>query len=304
MQSHYKNISQVNTFDHYKDPYADRRGSGPIRPESPLPTAIPDFHRSFEQNKIYFSWLGHSSVFLHMHGMNILIDPIFSKYASPVPLPMLNRFPGKVIVSSDLPEIDLVLITHNHYDHLDRKTIRSLDYKVKRYLVPTGVEKILRSFGIAKGKIRELYWYEKTELNGLQISLVPSQHFSARFLHDRNRTLWGGYILKDKNHTVYDSGDGGFAEHFEKIREKYGPIDLAILECGQYNERWYSMHMFPEETVEAARILDAKLSVPVHWGAFVLSDHAWDDPPKRFSQRADELSVKYQIPVLYDWVIM
>lgn len=182
--------------------------------------------------------------------------------------------------------------------HLDRATIRALDGQVGQYIAPSGVGGNLRRFGIQSSKITELGWYEETSVDGLTVICTPSQHNSSRTILDWNRTLWGSYVLKDGAHTVFDSGDGGFGNHFSEIRERYGAPDLAIMECGQYGEKWHTTHMFPEESVQACRMLEAKLAVPVHWGAYVLSNHPWDDPPRRFRQRAEELNQRFRIPVL------
>lgn len=278
------------------DPYRDRRGNGPKKPRQPLPRETPDFWDLGDG--LAMAWLGHSSVFLRMNGKNILIDPIFNRYSSPVPFIGPKRFPGEIITPAQLPKIDLVLITHNHYDHLDRSTILSLDGQVTRYIAPTGVGNNLRRFGIAASKITELQWYEEANIDGLQVICTPSQHNSSRNYLDWNNTLWGSYVLKDGTHTVFDSGDGGFANHFSEIRQRYGAPDLAIIECGQYGERWHTTHMFPEESALACKLLEAKLAVPVHWGAYVLSNHPWDDPPRRFQQRAQELNQPFRIPVL------
>ena len=278
------------------DPYRDRRGTGPKKPRQPLPRETPDFWDLGDG--LAMAWLGHSSVFLRMNGKNILIDPIFNRYSSPVPFIGPKRFPGEIITPAQLPKIDLVLITHNHYDHLDRSTILSLDGQVTRYIAPTGVGNNLRRFGIAASKITELKWYEEANVDGLQVICTPSQHNSSRNYLDWNNTLWGSYVLKDGTHMVFDSGDGGFGNHFSEIQQRYGAPDLAIIECGQYGERWHTTHMFPEESVQACKLLEAKLAVPVHWGAYVLSNHPWNDPPRRFQQRAQELNQPFRIPVL------
>lgn len=296
----YTNLKPVSLFGSYTDPYANRRGTGSTRPPQEIPCVQPAFCRSFEKGTLYFSWLGHSSVFLCIHGKKILIDPVFSKYASPVSFAGPMRFPGKSLQSSDFPELDLILITHNHYDHLDKAVIRALDSQTGHYIVPSGVGKNLQSFGVDSRKITELGWYEAWEQDGLSVISTPSQHGSARSLFDRDQTLWCSYILKDEAYTVFDTGDGGFGDHFSEIHRRYGDVDLAIMECGQYNERWHNIHMFPEESAAASKLLNAGLSVPVHWGAYVLSDHPWDDPPKRFRRRAEELGVSYQIPSIHE----
>ena len=298
MAKKYENLNPIPLFGSYSDPFGDRRGTGPVRPDEPLDSDEPDFLREFDSSGLYFAWLGHSSVFINMHGKSILIDPVFSRHASPVPFAGMTRFPGKAISCAELPAIDLVLITHNHYDHLDKATIRALDAQVGRYIVPSDMGKNLCSFGISPSKITELGWYEEYSQDGLRIVSTPSQHDSSRSLFDMNRTLWCSYVLTDGSRTVFDSGDGGFGEHFAELHERFGDIDLAIMECGQYNEKWHTIHMFPEESVQAAAILNARLAVPVHWGAYTLSDHAWDDPPRRFAIRATELGVNFRIPKL------
>ena len=296
MSRKYSNLTPISNSPKFVDPYGGRRGTGPVRPRQPLPQDKPDLLDLGDG--LAMAWLGHSSVFLRMDGKNILIDPIFSRYSSPVPFVGPKRFPGAAITPAQLPEIDLVLITHNHYDHLDRATIRALDNQVGQYIAPNGVGGNLRRFGIDPSKITELGWYEETSVNGLSVICTPSQHNSSRTILDWNRTLWCSYVLKDSTHTVFDSGDGGFGNHFSDIHARFGAPDLAIMECGQYGEKWHSTHMFPEESVQACRMLQAKLAVPVHWGAYVLSNHPWDDPPRRFRQRAEELQQNFRIPKL------
>lgn len=300
----YTNQQAVPLFGKYKDPYGNRRGEGQLRPSVKKAIAKADLKREYNEEKLYCFWLGHSSVFLHMQKQNLLIDPVFSMYTSPVPFVGPKRFIGETIKADDLPFIDTVLITHSHYDHLDRKTIRTLDGQAKNYVVPEGVGAILKRFGVNPAKVQELKWYESVEINGLNIALVPSQHDSGRSPFSMNRTLWGGYVLRNESYTVFDSGDGGYADHFKEIHERYGNVDLAIMECGQYNEKWHAIHMFPEETVQACEDLHAKLCVPVHWGTYVLSDHPWDDPPRRFAMRAKEKGVNYQIPDINTGLIL
>lgn len=304
MPNKYCNLNPVSLFGEYTDPFADRRGTGPTRPETPVMAVEPCFDRQFDREKLYFSWLGHSSVFINMCGLNILVDPVFSLRASPVQFAGPLRFAGTEVNVSALPEIDLVLITHNHYDHLDRQTILALDGRVKRYIVPLDVGKNLLRFGVSDEKITELGWYDEEDVCGLKIIAAPSQHDSGRSPFTMNSSLWCAFLLKGEGHTVFISGDGGFADHFADIHAKYGDVDLAVMECGQYNCRWHTIHMFPEESVMAAKILKAKLAIPVHWGAYSLSDHPWDDPPKRFSRRAQECGVAYKVPALNELLVL
>lgn len=302
MAPKFQNLVQTQLFGNFTDPYVQRTGTGSVRPSQPLPYAQPDFKKSFPEKELHFAWLGHSSVMLAAGGKRILIDPVFSQYVSPLPFAGPKRFPGRSLTAKDFPEIDLVLITHSHYDHLDKKTIQLLDSLVKHYVVPFGIGSILRRFGIDNRKITELDWFAEWRGTGIQVILTPSQHGSARSPFDQNRTLWGSFVIKTNGFTIFDTGDGGFGEHFLSIAQRYGSPDLAIMECGQYNVRWHGVHMFPEESAQAAMMLGAKLAIPVHWGAYVLSDHPWDDPPKRFAQHADEIGLQYRIPILYQWL--
>lgn len=301
MAKRYENLHPTTLFGPSTDPYAERRGTGPVRPGQALPAAVPAFD-SLPDRGLFFAWLGHSSVFLKLDGKTVLIDPILGRFCAPVPLPAFARFPGQTLTVQALPAIDLVLLTHNHYDHMDRRTLLALAPKTARFVVPSGVGRYLRQFGIPGEKITELNWYEEDIRSGLQIICTPSQHSSARSPFDGGTSLWCSYFLKSEHHTVFDTGDGGYGSHFADLSRRYGSPKLAIMECGQYNTRWHGLHMFPEESAQAAQELGAEWAIPVHWGSFVLSDHPWDDPPKRFSRRAEELGVPCRVPTLYEVV--
>lgn len=304
MPTKYSNLNPVQPFGSYDDPFLDRRGSNPVQPPKALPQEVLALHREYRKDRLYFCWLGHSSVFLNLDGKNILIDPVFSRRTSPISFLGPERFPGAVPCPKDFPKIDIVIITHSHYDHLDKGTIKALRGQVVQFVTPTGVGSILRRFGIEGTQITELGWYESCRIGRIDITCTPSQHGSARSPFDGNRTLWGSFVLKTDRFTVFDTGDGGFGNHFEEIRRQFGPMDLAIMECGQYNRRWHPIHMFPEESAQAALMLEAATAIPVHWGAYVLSDHPWDDPPKRFSRRANELGVPCRIPKLNELIVL
>lgn len=299
MAKQYRNLEDTALFSSYTDPYVNRRGTGPVRPQKPLNEIAPNFG-ALPADGLSLVWLGHSSVLLRLEGKTILIDPVFSKYCSPVPMSSLARFPGPKLTAGLFPGIDFVLITHNHYDHMDRATLQALKGQTKQFLVPSGVGRYLRRFGIPAEKIRELGWFEEYCAEGIRIAATPSQHSSARTPFDGGKSLWCSYYITGKQYSVFDTGDGGYGGHFSEIRNRYGSPDLAIMECGQYNIRWHGLHMFPEESVQAAKDLGAGCAVPIHWGAFVLSDHPWDDPPKRFAQRAQELDVPFRIPTLFE----
>lgn len=296
----YSNLYPSKSYQ--ADPFR-RNGTFPRRPDKPLRDRNLPAMAAVPAAGIGALWLGHSAVLLRMNGLTLLSDPVFSRYVSPVPPFGPKRFPGIIPAASDLPGIDVVLITHSHYDHLDKATLRALKKKIKHYVVPAGIGAILRTWGISDDCITELNWWESVQLNGLQITCTPAQHNSARSLWDLNRTLWCSYVVRNDRNCVFFSGDTGFSPHFQDIAERYPKIDLAFMECGQYNAHWHHMHMFPEESVEACRILKTGLAVPVHWGAYSLAPHAWDEPPKRFADCAKQQTVAYRVPKLYEWMI-
>jgi L-ascorbate metabolism protein UlaG (beta-lactamase superfamily) len=230
--------------------------------------------------------INHSTVLLQQTGVNILTDPIWSERASPFAWigPRRHRAPGVRV--EDLPHLDIVLLSHNHYDHLDIATLRRLaDRGVSQFIVPSGVARMARlprSLGIER--VHELDWGEAFTFGGSTIHSVPAQHFSARGLFDRNRTLWCGYVIEAAaGRLVYFAGDTGFGSHFARIRERFGPPRLALLPIGAYEPRWFmsAVHMSPEEAVRAHEILGAQTSIAIHHGTFQLTDEAIDTPKRR-----------------------
>ncbi|MBR0147448.1 MAG: MBL fold metallo-hydrolase [Eubacterium sp.] len=254
------------------------------KPKDELPSVTPVFLSDPGISDFSYTWFGHSAFLIQMHGLNILIDPMLSDCSSPFSWIGVKRFARCPITAEELPHIDMVFYSHDHYDHLDMDTVKKIDGKVDRYFVPLGIEKHLLRWGVDAEKIQNMAWWEEYEYRGITIACTPTQHFSGRKLIDSNDTLWASLVLKDENRQIYYSGDGGMNDRFEKIHEVYGDFDLAILECGQYSPRWSGVHMFPEEAVRAGDILHADYVTPVHWGAFVLSDHAWDDSAERFTR--------------------
>ncbi|NND06711.1 MAG: hypothetical protein HKN87_10055 [Saprospiraceae bacterium] len=242
-------------------------------------------------------WFGHSAFLMQIDGMNIMIDPMLGEVPAPHTWLGTERFNELLPLDIDeLPHLDAVLISHDHYDHLDYPTIMRLKDQVNRFYVPLGVAAHLQAWGIDESKIMELDWWQSTELSYLSFTCTPAQHFSGRALSDRKRTLWSSWIIQSKSERIYFSGDSGYSPHFEDIGERYGPFDLALLECGQYNILWPEVHMFPEETVQAGLDLQAKLIMPIHWGAFKLSTHPWNEPAYRISKAAEAAQLPILIP--------
>ncbi len=294
----FHNIGDFTLMTEADDPYKDRAsGKGEI-PSGKLPVEAPSFLEQPSKDQLTFTWLGHSTTLLQMQGMNILFDPVLSEISSPVSFAGPERFSDLPIQAEELGEIDLVIISHDHYDHLDTPTIQKIDGKVKKYIVPLGVENHLISWGVSAEKIVTLAWWEEVEVEGLTVACTPSRHYSGRKIVDANATLWASWVLKNESYKVFESGDTGYGDHFAEIFEKYGGFDLALMDCAQYSTAWHDVHMFPEEAVSAAKILQAKVSVPIHWGAFSLSDHAWDDPAERFTLRGEEEGLTVVTPRL------
>jgi L-ascorbate metabolism protein UlaG (beta-lactamase superfamily) len=260
----------------------DQLRTAPLRkPTAALTPATPRFTAAPAGNA-RVTWLGHSAILVNMHHKNILLDPMFSKRASPFQWAGPKRFAGaRVLGVADLPVIDAVVISHDHYDHLDYHSIKQLATRVKHFFVPLGVGAHLERWGVPVAHITELDWWESYILDDITFTCTPSRHFSGRTLTDRFHTLWASWVVDDGSTRLFFSGDTGYGPHFTQIGKKYGPFDLALLECGQYDHRWPNIHMQPEQTALAAADLRAKRMLPIHWGAFQLAFHDWTDSVER-----------------------
>jgi len=248
-------------------------------------------------SKTRFIWFGHSTFLLQIKGKNLLIDPMFGDVPAPNPLLGNKRFSNELPIEIEkLPSIDAVLITHDHYDHLDYESIQKLKDKVKLFFTPLGIGIHLLKWGVEKERIIELDWWQEIKFDDLTIRCTPAQHFSGRGISDREKTLWCSWIIESDDENLFFSGDSGYASHFKEIGEKYGPFDFAFMECGQYNNLWPLVHMLPEETAQAGLDIKAKKMMPIHWGAFKLASHSWTEPVERISKKAKELNVDLVIP--------
>jgi L-ascorbate metabolism protein UlaG (beta-lactamase superfamily) len=242
---------------------------------------------SVEGNQLRVTLINHSTVLLQQSGVHILTDPIWSKRASPVTFAGPRRFRDPGVRWEDLPRIDIVLLSHNHYDHLDLATLRRLGQRGQsQFVVPTGVARLLRSNNI--GPVHELDWGESAALPQATIHSVPAMHFSARGILDRNRTLWCGFVIVAGDRTIYFAGDTGFGDHFAAIRKRFGSPRLALLPIGAYQPRWFmsSIHMAPDDAVRAHDILAAQTSIAIHHGTFQLTDEGLDTAKQRLRECA------------------
>ncbi|MEX0290280.1 MAG: MBL fold metallo-hydrolase [Flavobacteriaceae bacterium] len=242
-------------------------------------------------------WFGHSAFLLQIEGKNILIDPMFSEVPAPHPMLGGKRFSKALpLAVEQLPAIDAVILSHDHYDHLDYESILKLKDRVKHYYTPLAVGVHLKAWGIKEDQITELDWWQNTRLGDLEFVCAPAQHFSGRKLGNRQSTLWSSWVIRSASESIFFSGDSGYGPHFKEIGEKYGPFNFAMMECGQYNESWPDIHMFPEETVQAGVDVKAKMVMPIHWGAFKLALHSWTDPVERAQLKAKELNIPLLTP--------
>ncbi|MBK8492928.1 MAG: MBL fold metallo-hydrolase [Saprospirales bacterium] len=285
---------------------ANIRGRKTRSPEQPLPI-LPLEKERFEQedNQPLFAWFGHSALLLRLNGKNLLIDPMLGPDASPIAPFATKRFSENTLDLIDqLPPIDAVLMTHDHYDHLDYESIKKLRPRVNTWLVALGVARHLEAWGVPKEQITEFDWGQQTEFHGINLTFTPSRHFSGRGLSDRSKSLWGGWVFQTPAHCIYWSGDGGYGPHFKEIGEKFGPFDWAFMECGQYNELWHQIHLHPEEAVQAGIDVGAKVIIPVHWGAFSLAIHSWREPVERFVAEAERREMPFCTPRLGETVAM
>lgn len=249
------------------------------KPAKPL---VPEHLRVTEAGQPKITWFGHSAFLLQINGKNLLFDPMFGRSPSPFPALGPQRFSDELPANpEDLPAIDAVLISHDHYDHLDYGSIKKLNAKVSMFFVPLGVAAHLQKWGVPADHIAELDWWQEHEFEGLSLACTPARHFSGRTLTDRSATLWCSWVINSGKTSVFFSGDTGYGPHFKQIGDKYGPFDLTLLECGQYDPRWSTIHMMPEQTVIAHTELRGKRMIPIHWGAFVLALHSWTEPVER-----------------------
>jgi len=242
-------------------------------------------------------WFGHSSYFLQLDGKKFLIDPVFSGNASPLP-GSVKAFKGSnEYQAEDIPEIDFLLISHDHYDHLDYPTILKLRGKINTIICGLGVGAHFERWGFDVDRIIEKDWNETEILtDSIQIHTTPARHFSGRGLV-RNNTLWLSFVLETRNHKLFLGGDSGYDTHFAEIGEKFGPFDMAILENGQYNLAWEAIHLLPEQFVKAAAELNTKRVIPVHYSKFALAQHAWNEPLKEISEYYEKGDFNYTLAI-------
>jgi L-ascorbate metabolism protein UlaG (beta-lactamase superfamily) len=242
--------------------------------------------------------LGHSSHLLKLRGKYWLIDPVFSQRVSPVQWAGPKRFHPSPIALSEVPPIEGLILSHDHYDHLDRATIETLALKVNRYFVPTGVGARLQDMKVPAERIQEFGWWQSGTHAGVQLTATPSQHFSGRTLTDRNSTLWASWVIDSGEQRIFFSGDSGYFPGFREIGERFPRIDLALMENGAYDKDWPTVHMTPEESIRAFQDLRAKTLYSVHNSTFDLAFHPWREPMDRLADLAAKQGIALATPVI------
>ncbi len=278
-----------------KKQFLERKGR---IPKSDIPIQNLDWTAfTRDQESYQLVWLGHSACLIRLAGKTWLIDPMLGPDASPIAPFKTKRFQSNALAYlKSLPQVDYVLLSHDHYDHLDLKSIQALLPHKARYITALGVGRHLEKWGVPATRIQELDWWEHVQLEGLTLHFTPSRHFSGRGTNDRAKSLWGGFFFHSPAVKLYFSGDGGYGTHFQEVKARLGKADVMLVECGQYNELWHQIHMFPEEAVFAAQDMEAERVIPVHWGGFALALHTWQDPIERFSKAAAEAGLHFELP--------
>tara|TARA_R110002012_G_scaffold228194_2_gene400468 strand:+ start:75049 stop:76203 length:1155 start_codon:yes stop_codon:yes gene_type:complete len=274
------------------------------RPDFELPIEHRDSLELVDKNHpTRLVWFGHSSFLLQIDGKTILIDPMFGEVPAPNPLLGKKRYSKELPIEVEkLPQIDMIIMSHDHYDHLDYGSILKLKDKTRSFYMPLGMGAHFEDWGVDSSKIHELGWWDEIQADGLLLALTPARHFSGRGLNNRFSTLWGSWVIQGQSDNIFFSGDSGYGPHFKQIGEKYGPFNFAMMECGQYNERWTDIHMVPEETAQAAQDVKAKIFMPIHWAAFTLAMHSWTDPVERVLAKAKEINQPIYVPEIGEFI--
>lgn len=293
-------------FRNYNPLWTDERGalfrsfsaSPYIRPDEPVDVAHPagGFYRSPPSSGLRITWFGHSATLIEIDGIAVLTDPTWSERTSPVSWAGPSRFFLPPVAIADLPPISAVLISHDHYDHLDRNSVIALGKIATRFIVPLGVGADLTAWGVPEDRITELDWWQSTTIDGVEITATPARHATGRVVPDGDKTLWAGYALRSPSHRVYYSGDTGLFPAMSDIGERLGPFDVALIEAGQYDATWPDWHLGPEQAVEANRMVRGKVMIPVHWALFRLAQHGWTEPAERVLAAARCQGVDVLIP--------
>jgi L-ascorbate metabolism protein UlaG (beta-lactamase superfamily) len=270
-------------------------------PRGPLPSMQPlDTWTKTPESGLRATWLGHSTVLIEIDGLRVLTDPVWGPRASPSSLAGPKRFQPVPVALRAMPPLDLVIVSHDHYDHLDYPTIRELAKLDVPFVTSLGVGAHLEGWGVAAQRIVELDWWESHQVpnSGLIVTAAPSQHFSGRSLKDRNRTLWSSFVIRGERHVVFFSGDTGLTTEYQVICDRLGPFDLVMLEVGAFHPAWGDIHLGPHNALKALGLLGGGAFLPVHWGTFSLAMHAWDQPAEALLDLGPKAGAQLLMPRL------
>ncbi len=291
-----------STWNYIKKSYFTERIDPEPTSELPVKTVLRNDWSEMEREKLFFTWLGHSSILIAMDGNIVLVDPVLEERASPYTWIGPKRFHPAPITIEGLPPIDVVLITHDHYDHLEEPTIKRLNHKASFFIVPLGIGELLEEWGIPPEKIVELDWWEHHDVGSLQFTATPAIHYARRGLFDGNERLWCSWSVHGRKRRLFISGDSGYFDGFKKIGEELGPFDVTFLKVGSYDDMWKQIHMLPEEAVQQHQDLDGDIMVPLHWATFDLGLHPWYEPIERTLTAARKTDVQVITPIIGEQV--
>jgi L-ascorbate metabolism protein UlaG (beta-lactamase superfamily) len=277
----------------FGSPGVERRPSHALPVESPLPGwAVP------AASGLRVTWLGHSTTLLEIDGLRVLTDPVWGQRVSPVSFAGPRRFHPPPVAIEHLPSLDAILVSHDHFDHLDHTTIRALAKLDAPFVTSLGVGAHLEAWGVPPGRVHELDWWESVSLGDVRFHAAPARHFSGRGFGTANATLWSSWAIETARRSVFFSGDTGLTPEFGEVGRRLGPFDLVMLEVGAYHPAWGSIHLGPDNALVAHQLLGGGTLMPVHWGTFDLALHAWDDPAERLVTRAAVTGVPLVTPRL------
>jgi L-ascorbate metabolism protein UlaG (beta-lactamase superfamily) len=270
-------------------------------PRGPLPSMSPlETWARPSASGLRATWLGHSTVLIEVEGLRVLTDPVWGPRASPSRLAGPKRFQPVPVRLRAMPPVDLVIVSHDHYDHLDYPTIRELAKSSVPFVASLGVGAHLEAWGVQPERIVELDWWESHQLPNTEVTVTaaPSQHFSGRSLKDHNATLWSSFVIRAARHAVFFSGDTGLTTQYQAIRERLGPFDLVMLEVGAFHPAWGDIHLGPQNALKALALLGGGPFLPVHWGTFSLAMHAWDQPAEALLELGPKAGARLVMPRL------
>lgn len=266
----------------------------------PVESPLESWQRPVSSSGLRITWLGHSTLLLEIDGMRVLTDPVFGKRASPVSFAGPKRFHPVPARISELPKLDVVLLSHDHYDHLCKSSTEELAKLRVPFVTSLGVGAHLEKYGVDPALITELDWWETHTLLGGELSFTaaPAQHFSGRSVGDRNHTLWSSFAIQTRNRKLFFSGDTGYTEEFRLIGERLGPFEMVMLEIGAFHPAWGKIHLGPEKALAVYEMLGGGTLLPVHWGTFDLALHAWDEPAETLLTLAEPCGARVLTPIL------